>query len=65
MPYFRRITLNPKGYAYSMEGISIGLELDTSVLPPNTKLFANFILRVVDQTEQEDHDEIDGSNIFF
>ena len=49
--------------AFFTEGISIGLELDTSILPRNTKLLANFLLRVMDQTEQDPiHFEVDGKN---
>ena len=57
-----RIMLNPKGYdAYGREVISIGLELDISGLPPNTKLLANFTLRVMDQTGKEDHYGVYGN----
>ena len=60
--------LNPNCHALSKGSITVGLEFDTSAIPPNNRLLMNYLLRLVEQNNKDEDIEVFGEyiyNVFF
>uniref|UniRef100_A0A803PE04 MATH domain-containing protein n=1 Tax=Cannabis sativa TaxID=3483 RepID=A0A803PE04_CANSA len=63
--YIWKIVIYPNGFGEGNgTNISLFLQLDTSSLPPNTKLFVNYVLRLKHQINGKDFEQ-KANNVFF
>lgn len=56
--------LNPNCHALSKGSITVGLEFDTSAIPPNNRLLMNYLLRLVEQNNKDEDIEVFGEYIY-